>query len=71
MRIELKPGETLEVGFFEGDGTFTFEFDTTVAPNAIKVSVDLPGNMVGEEGVIYHEQFDDEGDETDKPLPIE
>lgn len=59
MKIELKPGEKIEVTFFETDGLISVEYgdenrEKKEAP-FIKVYSDLPDNT-NREGVIYFEQ---------------
>lgn len=59
MRIMLKPGETLIVGFtdeneHDGDGTIVIEFED----ETLRVSADMPDSS-GREGVIYEEWFGD------------
>jgi len=70
MRVLLKPGETLEVGFYEDepdlagawnalDGNFTIEFEATmegVTAGAIRIHADYP-DSTGREGLIYEEIF--------------
>jgi len=58
MRIELQPGEELEVGFTESDGTIIVAYTDT----ALTVSADLP-DSTGREGTIYEERLGvDEGE---------
>lgn len=58
MRILIKPGETLHVGFadsngYEEDGEFVIRFTS----KKIEVSTKWPDTS-GREGVIYREEFD-------------
>lgn len=52
MRIELKQGETLEVGPADSDGTFTISY----GDGHLKVEVDL-ADTTGREGIIYDERY--------------
>ena len=68
MRIMLKPGETLTVGFADendddGDGVITIEFGAEV----LTVCADLP-DTTGRQGVIYEERF---GDDHDLDGPVQ
>lgn len=69
MRIMLKPGETLIVGFADendgdGDGTIEIEFGDEV----LIVRADMP-DTTGREGVIYEERFADGVPGPDEPVP--
>jgi hypothetical protein len=62
MKIFLKPGETLEIGTMgedgdPNDGTFTISFDTPTFKDKLVIESDMPGNVKGDEGVIYEENF--------------
>jgi len=60
MKIELKPGDELKIGFEDTDGLFSVHFDTKEEPNRIVVreSAGLPGNVNGVAyGYLYVEQF--------------
>ena len=59
MKVELKPGEKIEITFAETDGIFTIEHGAVDKENKkcgfITVTADMPDNN-GREGIIYHEQ---------------
>lgn len=65
MKVWLKPGETLQIGFYESDeqrpdheldGTFTVQFE---AETRIAIYADMPDTS-GREGCIYEEIFSKE-----------
>lgn len=53
MKVELNPGDRLEICFFEADGLFV----VTYGPADLTIYSEFPGNRVGGEGVIYHEHY--------------
>lgn len=74
MKILVKEGEVLEIGFvdeegFEVDGNFRVLFDTTEAPGELRVEADLP-DTAGRAGSIYSERFrTDTPEGTKKDFP--
>lgn len=64
MKIMIRPGEVLDVGFvdeegFEVDGEFRILFDSEETPGEVRVEADLPDTS-GRAGTIYSEVFDEE-----------
>lgn len=54
MKITLKKGETLSIGFDDSEeDVFLISYSET----RIEVAATLPGNVFGDAGVIYREVF--------------
>ena len=53
MKLELKPGDKITITFADSDGEFVIAFN----PDSITIESELPGNIVGGEGLIYEERF--------------
>ena len=61
MKIELKPGESIQIEFEETDGQFTVEFNETSI--IVKESAGLDGSIKGGANeVLYQENFGEEAD---------
>jgi len=60
--VVLRPGESVEIQFFEADGEITVEY----GEDAVRVRTEWPDSS-GREGVIYEELFGD-SELTEKPV---
>jgi hypothetical protein len=63
MKIMLKPGEALDIGFYETGDTRDYELDgkitvVFVPETAIRVIADMP-DTTGRTGIVYEELFGD------------
>jgi hypothetical protein len=56
--VELSPGDAVIVRLAETDGDFLIDF-AAAEPNRFTITAELPGNVMGGEGVIYEEEWDD------------
>lgn len=63
--LVLAPGNKIKIEFADNDGSFVIGFTET----DITIESEMPGNMVGGEGIIYREHFGDTDDQVEIAVP--